>query len=426
MVQSFVNEPVMFDGSKADALSATLNHLSSDPEALAMLNERMGSMDDFWQRDEHPYRPYIVQNGVLQIPVQGVLINRLGYQLGSWATGYRYIEAALIRGMNDPEVKGIALVINSGGGQVAGCFELVDYIHSLRGMKPIRAYSADAAYSAAYAIASAADSISVTRSGGTGSIGVMTAHMDVSENMARNGIKLTMIFAGSHKVDGNSYEKLPESVKARMQERIDRTYDVFTSTVARNRGMEESAVKATEALLYDAQDSIAVGLADKVGSLDEEMVTFEDDMAELEDEQMSITQEQMDAAVAKARLEGVTEGKAQGVSEGTTAGATAERDRVNAILGSEEAKTRPAAALMMVDLGVDADKASAQMAKLPEEAKASTEAPKTEAAKSGFELAMQNGNPNVGANTEGDEGKEKMSVVDGIFASVGHGPNAKH
>jgi len=86
------------------------------------------------------------------------------------------------------------------------------------------------------------------------------------------GIKLTLIYAGKHKVDGNAYEKLPDSVKGRIQERIDRIYGVFTSTVARNRGIDDNAVRATEALTFDAQDSTAQGFADRIGALEEEMV----------------------------------------------------------------------------------------------------------------------------------------------------------
>lgn len=420
MVQSFTNEPLMIDPNRAELVSSTLQYLATDPEGLELLNAKSGpvSDDDFWAADEHPYRPYNVTNGVLQIPVQGTLINRFSYQFGRWATGYKYIESALARGLADPQVTAIAMIVDSPGGDVAGCFELVDKIYEGRTQKPIRAFAADHAYSAAYALASAASEIVVSRSGGTGSVGVTTGHMDVSGAMDRMGVKMTLIYAGKHKVDGNSFEKLPDSVKGRIQDRIDRIYGVFTSTVARNRGIDESIVRDSNALTYDAQDSIAQGFADKIGALDEEMVIFTQEVAETEDEQMSITQEQMDAAVAAARSEGVAEGQ----KAGSTAGAEAERTRVSTILGSDEAKNRPAAAQMMIDLGVDADKASVQLAKLPEEVKAeAAPAPKPEGKKSGFEAAMENGNPDVGAEG-GPGGKEEMSVVDSIFASVGHAP----
>ena len=216
MAQAFSGEPLLIEPGKVDVVGSTIQYLASDPEAAKLLNEgmtadaRMGA-DEFWGdgRGEHPYRPYTVHNGVLQIPIQGTLLNRFSYQFGRWATGYRYIEAALARGLADPEVKAIALIVDSPGGEVAGCFELADKIYEGRSEKPIRAFAADHAYSAAYALASSASEIVVTRSGGTGSVGVVTAHIDQSERLDKMGVKLTLIYAGKHKVDGNAYEKLP-------------------------------------------------------------------------------------------------------------------------------------------------------------------------------------------------------------------------
>jgi len=425
LAQAFSGEPLLIEPAKVDVIASTIQYLSTDPDAAKLLNEGMSAAsmqaDEFWGRDEHPYRPYVVHNGVLQIPVQGTLLNRFSYQFGRWATGYKYIEMALARGVADPQVKAIALICDSPGGEVAGCFELADKIYEARQEKPIRAFAADHAYSAAYALASSATDVVVTRSGGTGSVGVVTAHIDVSGAMERMGIKMTLIYAGKHKVDGNAYEKLPDSVKDRIQGRIDKIYGSFTGMVARNRGIEDKDVRATEALTYDAQDSTAQGFADRIGALDEEMVIFTQEVAEAEDEQMSFTQEQMDAAISAAKAEGHAAGLAEGKSQGTNDGVTAERERVTAIMGSDEAKKRPAAAQMMVDLGVPADKASEQLAKLPEEAVAPKgDAPKGQQ-KSGFERAMETGNPNVGAET-GDEGNDQMSIPDSIFASAGYAP----
>lgn len=54
-------------------------------------------------------------------------------------------------------------------------------------------------------------------------------------------------------------------------------------------------------------------------------------------------------------------------AEGEKAGVAAERGRITAILGSEEAKTRPATALSYVKLGVDAADAVAALKDLPAE-----------------------------------------------------------
>jgi len=407
----------MVDRHSVDLVNSTILHLAADPKFLALADQSrmaMGGADDgFWSEDMADYRPYVVADGVLQIPIQGMLLNRFSYQFGRWATGYQYIERALARGMEDANVRAIALIVDSPGGEVAGCFELGDKMFAARSIKPIRAFAADHAYSAAYALGSAAGDLVVTRSGGTGSVGVVTAHVDYSEALSKDGIKVTFIFAGSHKVDGNPYEKLPADTKARIQERIDKIYAVFTSTVARNRKMEEQAVRDTEALTFDATDSVANGFADGIGALDEQMATFCDEVAEAESEQMTtFTQEQMDAAVATARTEGMS------------AGQTAEAARFSAITGSEDGKKKPKAAMAAYTAGLTAEQAAAMLAGLPEEkaeAAPPAPAPKAKTEKSGFDAAMEGTkNPQVGAESGDDaQGSDGLSAVDGLFAAAG-------
>lgn len=417
LAEAVTANPLLIDPTRADLLSSALSYLSANVEAKAMLDEGASasvSAENFWGEPgaEHPYRPYVVTNGVLQIPVQGVLLNRFSYAFGRWATGYQYIEKALVRGLADGNVRAIALVTDSPGGEVAGCFELADKIFEARGQKPIRAFAADHAYSAAYALASSASEIVVTRSGGTGSVGVVTAHVDYSEALANEGIKVTFIFAGAHKVDGNPYEALPDSVKARMQERIDRIYGVFTSSVARNRGVAEKDVRATDALTFDAQDSVAKGFADRVGALDEEMVTFTNEVAaQSEDETMTqFTQEQMDAAVASA----TESGHKAGIVEGSKAAQT----RITAILSSDVGKAKPKAALAMaLKSGDNAEAVIGLLADMPEE---KAEAPKSEPkAKTPFEAAMEGtGNPGVGASDDAPAGGAP-DFAESFFGSIG-------
>ena len=62
--------------------------------------------------------------------------------------------------------------------------------------KPLRAVAGEAALSAAYAIASAADRIYVTRTAEIGSVGILAAHVDESGADAMAGRKWTLVHAG--------------------------------------------------------------------------------------------------------------------------------------------------------------------------------------------------------------------------------------
>lgn len=387
--------------------------------------------DDFWPAPNTrmaQFRPYEVRGGVLHIPVKGVLMNDFPFTFMGMVTGYEYIEAAIARGMQDEAVEGIVLRVDSPGGIVTGCFECADEVYAARsaGTKRIVAHAADSAYSAAYAIASSADEIVVSRTGGVGSIGVLTSHTDRSEAYANEGIKKTYLFAGEHKADGNDAEPLSDAARARIEERLQATYDVFVSTVARNRGLTEAAVRATEALTYVAITATQNGLADRVGKLSVALSaaspasskTGDFDMAEKE--VAKFTLEDLNAAKEEASVAAAEGAHAKGYAEGMEAGAAAERERISAILGSDVAKARPTAAQMFAfDLGLDSDKAIASLEKLPSEAAAP--APKGRDVNAAlFEAAMSNADgQNLSAGVEAGAADRAGAEVDNLFALLG-------
>lgn len=406
--------PVLVGAEKADWLSQALPMISA---GIAKLDARMEeepavymAQDDFWPAADSwlaAYRPYIVKQGTLQVPIKGMLLNEFGYQFGSWCTGYLYILKAIERGMEDPEVERIALVINSPGGEVAGCFDAVDKAFGMRGTKPINSFINEAAYSAAFAWASIGEKVWITRTGGSGSVGVVTAHMDVSKAMEKAGYNITFIHAGKHKVDGNPYGELPEPVKARIQKRIDSMYNIFVQTVARNLQLDEAVVRDTEALTYGAEESIEIGFAHEVRPFDEALAAYsgelenteEEENVELTAEQEKAVQARIDTAAASAKAEG----KAEGLKEG----ATAERSRLQGIMGCDEAKTRPTMATHLAlntELSVDSVKST--LAVSPAE--------KTETAKNNgadFKAAMEKDNPNLGAGADTDNGGDKADTA---------------
>lgn len=224
--------------------------------------------DDDWGFAESKTSPdggYDLVDGVAVIEVTGTLVNRLGcLRPYSGMTGYDGIREAFGNAQVDPEVRAVVLMIDSGGGEVAGLFDLVDDIYAARGDKPIWAVLSENAFSAAYALASAADRIVVPRTGGTGSIGVIAMHVDWSEALAKAGFKVTLITFGDRKADGHPEIPLsPEALEA-YQADIDAMGELFVSTVARNRGLDANAVRATQAATYQGAAGVAIGLADAV------------------------------------------------------------------------------------------------------------------------------------------------------------------
>lgn len=220
---------------------------------------------------------YRVQNGVAVIEVTGTLVHR-GEWIGqsSGATSYEGLVAQITAAGSDPTVRGVALEVDSFGGEVSGVFDLADQIRDLRAQKPVWAFVAEAALSAGYAIASQADRIVLPRTGEVGSIGVLWIHADHSQQLEDQGVAVTLVHAGSHKVDGNPFATLPEEVRSDMQARVEETRDLFVQTVAAGRGgrLTAAAALATEAQVYRGRHAVAAGLADEVGDLRKAFASF--------------------------------------------------------------------------------------------------------------------------------------------------------
>jgi signal peptide peptidase SppA len=272
LAQRLFNTPLAITPAKAEMVMAALAdrfgitklfRANGQPLALS----EFGIDDD---DDEPDYRYYDVVQGVAVIPVSGTLVQKSGYMRPTCGmTGYDGIRANLSMALEDPAVRGIMLDIDSGGGEVAGCFDLVDAIYSARGRKPIWAVLSESAYSAAYAIASAADKITVPRTGGTGSVGVICAHVDFSKALAKDGITVTMIHYGARKADGNEFNPLSDEALARYQADVNAMGELFVKTVARNRKLSVAAVRGTQATTFLGVEGVEIGFADAVMAPDE-------------------------------------------------------------------------------------------------------------------------------------------------------------
>ncbi len=213
----------------------------------------------------NPRSGYDVVGGVAVIPVAGTLVQKLGtLRPYSGMTGYDGIRQNFLMAMTDPDVRAVVFDIASPGGEVAGCFDLVDTIYEARGEKPIWSILNESAYSAAYAIASAADKVIVPRTGGTGSIGVIWMHVDWSKALTNAGVKVTFITYGDRKADGHPEIPLSKEALARFQTDIDTMGELFVKTVARNRNISDKKVRDTEAATYLGADGVRLGLADAV------------------------------------------------------------------------------------------------------------------------------------------------------------------
>ena len=214
-------------------------------------------------------RPYGLIEGVALVPIRGTLVQSTGI-LPAWAcamlglSGYDHIRRSIQLALADPDVEAIVLDVDSPGGEVAGMLDLSDAIFAARGQKPIWSILAENAFSAAYCLASAAEYITVPRTGGTGSVGVIYMHVSFEEALEKAGIEVTLITKGDLKGDGSDMHNLSDGAYRRMKSDILAVGDMFDATVARNRGLKRSAVYDTQAGTFLGAKGVDIGFADAV------------------------------------------------------------------------------------------------------------------------------------------------------------------
>ena len=216
---------------------------------------------------------YEIRDGVAVLPVYGVLAKRMNlFSSISGGASYEMVAKDFAQAMNDPAVEAIVLVVDSPGGAIDGVQKLGDAIFSARGVKPVGAIADGMMASAAYWIGAQADVV-VAASDTTmiGSIGVVSAHRDISAAEEKAGVKTTEITAGKYKRIASEFAALSDEGRAEIQERVDYLYEIFVGAVAKARGVGVDVVleNMADGRVFIGQQAVKAGLVDGVSTLDE-------------------------------------------------------------------------------------------------------------------------------------------------------------
>lgn len=351
------NNPLLIEPSYArtffSALSSRLGIIEMvDAKGEVMLGEKMQIAASSFTNTRDRERPYRVVNGVAVLPVSGTMVHKYDYLMPySGMTGYNGIIGRMSVALNDPEVKGILLDMDTPGGEVSGCFDAAATIRKMakEGGKPLWAIADDMACSAGMAIASAADRRLITQSASMGSVGVLMAHTSYAGQLKEKGVAVTLIHSGAHKVEGNPYEALSKDVLANFQAKTDKLRDDFSSLVAGNIGLTKEAVLATEAAVYCGQEAIEIGFVDELVNGNEAIAIFADYLKNqskttLSGVTMSAEQLAQQTGTQPAAPQPAPAATIPVTSPVATAPVVDEKARIEGILTSAEAKGREAQA----------------------------------------------------------------------------------
>jgi len=181
------------------------------------------------------------------------------------------INESLRLAFDEPMAAGIILRMNTPGGSPVQSALIYDEIRRLRGLHPdkqVIAVVEDVCASGGYYIAAAADQILVSRSSLVGSIGVLMDGFGVQGLMNKLGIERRLLTAGENKAMLDPFSPVNPSHQKATQALIDEVHRHFIDSVKQGRGDRlKSDPQIFSGMVYSGEGSVAVGLADGIGSV---------------------------------------------------------------------------------------------------------------------------------------------------------------
>ena len=173
----------------------------------------------------------------------------------------------------DPSIKAILLVINSGGGSSGHSAAIGQAVKHCKKKKPVIAYIPSSGCSGAYWIASEATKIIAGLGSITGSIGVLLGEFRLTpteyyDGLHKGEIEYDPIIAGKFKDAANPHKELTSDERDYLQDGVDEMYDLFCDVISKNRGLKfEERENWADGKVFNAPTALKLGLIDKIGSL---------------------------------------------------------------------------------------------------------------------------------------------------------------
>jgi protease-4 len=169
----------------------------------------------------------------------------------------------------DSAVKAIVLRVESPGGVVAPCQEILEEIEKVKPAKPIVVSMGSEAASGGYYISAKANKIVALPGTLTGSIGVISQIPNLEGLYDKLGIEMQTFKGGKYKDMYSGLRELTPEEREIMQQLTDEYYEQFLEVVADGRGLSIEAVRSlATGQLYSGAEAKELGLVDELGGLD--------------------------------------------------------------------------------------------------------------------------------------------------------------
>lgn len=190
------------------------------------------------------------------------------------------VKEALRSALEDENIKGVLLRIDSPGGTVAATQEIYSVLLKVRKQKPVVVSMGDMAASGGYYISSAADRIYAENGTLTGSVGVIMNFTSFQELTKKIGVTSQVIKSGKYKDIGSSHRLLTKDDKILLQNIVDSTYKQFLTAIIQGRtdrkdnyklpkkNLPVSTLKKyADGRVITGEQALQYGFVDNIGSI---------------------------------------------------------------------------------------------------------------------------------------------------------------
>lgn len=181
-----------------------------------------------------------------------------------------HVVKAIKKAKDDPQVKGVLLVIDSPGGTVTDSHQIYHRLKELAATKPIVVSMGSLAASGGYFVAMGAGPkarIFAEPTTWTGSIGVIIPHYEVTEAAEKIGIKAAPLKTGEFKDSLSPFKPMTERDKELWENILKQAFELFLTVIDENRdSLDRDKVRAlATGQIYTADDAKNNGMIDEIG-----------------------------------------------------------------------------------------------------------------------------------------------------------------
>jgi protease-4 len=210
-----------------------------------------------------------VADKVVVIPLSGTITTGDYSTLSSSTITPGLVRYYLSKVEKDKSVRAIVLRVESPGGEIEPCQEILLEIERVEETLPVVVSMGGTAASGGYYISTRADKIVALPTTQTGSIGVISAIINIEALLEKLGIQIEVFKGGKYKDMYRGFTEMTPEEEEIMQGMVDEYYEQFVDVVSEGRGLSREEVRdLATGQLYSGTRAKELGLVDELGDLE--------------------------------------------------------------------------------------------------------------------------------------------------------------